>query len=101
MKEFTIESMPKTTFRIKKMNGIEALASRQILIKASENDLQSAYNMMLEKYIEVQVDKDVWQICKQGNNFYPVGLEDNVDALVEIMNEFVKYVQSFFVKSNA
>lgn len=101
MKEFKLESVPNLTFRIKKMNGIEALATRQLLVQMKDGELEKAYNTMLEKYIEVQIDKDVWQKCKIGNNYYPKGLEDNVNALTGIMNEFANYVSSFFLKSNA
>lgn len=101
MKEFKIEELKGVTFRIRKMNGIEAIASRQVLVKASEGDLITAYNMMLEKYIDVQVDKDNWLRCKSGENYYPNGLENNVNALMAIMNEFVQYVSSFFSNSNA
>lgn len=101
MKEFTIESLPKLTFRIRKMNGIEALSCRQALLQIKEGKLEDAYNVMLSKYIDVQIDKDVWQRCKEGGNYYPNGIEDNVNALIEIMNNWVDYVQTFFTKSNA
>ena len=101
MKEFTIEALPNLTFRIKKMNGIEALASRQIILQIRQGKLEEAYYMMLEKYIEVQIDKDLWQRCKQGGNFYPDGIEDNVNALSQIMNNWIEYVSSFFENSNA
>ena len=101
MKEFTITSLPKFTFRIRKMNGIEALAARQVILQIKEGKLEEAYYMMLEKYIDVQVDKDVWQRCKEGRDIYPAGLEDNVEALSELMSKWMEYIADFFTKSNA
>lgn len=96
MKEFTIKDF---TFRIKKMNAVELLALRSQISFDSFESTQNAYNTLLTK-CEVKV-KDAWIQVKQNNDFYPAGVEDDVEVIEGIIKEIISYVKEVFQKSNA
>lgn len=97
-KEFTISAYPQP-FRIKKMNAIELFAMRTQIDFKSFDDALNAFNLILEK-IEVKCGDD-WLPVKEHDTYFPVGIEDNVDAIDELSSEFMKQFRMVFQKSNA
>lgn len=96
MKEFETSGF---TFRIKTMNAIELLALQdQIEFDSYESSIQT-YNTMLE-HVEVKI-KDQWLTVKQKENFYPVDIENNLQAIKDIITHVVNYLKEVFRKSNA
>lgn len=86
-------------FRIKKMNAIELLALRTTLDFENIEKLQATYNNMLER-VEVNIKDDKWIQVKQGDDYYPAGIEDNLELIELIVKEFLNYIKAVFLKSN-
>ena len=96
MEEFKVKDF---TFRLKKMNAIDLLALRSQISFDSFENAQQLYNTILER-VEVKV-KDDWIQVKQGNNYYPASIEEDVDAIETIISEVMTYLKKVFQKSNA
>ena len=101
-KEFHISAY-EHPFRIKKMNAIELFALRtQIDFKNYDFALET-FELILEK-IEVNCG-DSWlpvrEAGKNGAIYFPVGIENNIDAIDELSSEFMKRFRAVFQKSNA
>ena len=99
--EFKIKSL-ENDFRIKKMNALEALALRNVM---DFDDFETTLKMLnaVVEHIEVKC-KDTWLPVKETGRdvFLPVGIEDNVLALNELVNVFLKdYLKPLFRKSDA
>lgn len=93
--EFEIKG---NVYRIKKMNAIELLALRS---QISFEDLTSAekfYNEILEKF-EVKL-KDNWLQVKNGNDYFPAGIEDDLDVISELISKMMEYLREVFIKSS-
>lgn len=86
-------------FRIKKMNVIELMAIRSTMNFDDVDKLQQTYNNMLER-IELQVG-DKWLQVKQGDDYYPAGLENDFELTQDLITFFLSYLKSVFQKSNA
>ena len=86
-------------YRIKKMNAIEMLALRSQIAFDNFEDTMNFYNLLLEK-IEVKCG-DKWLQVKDGENYYPAGIEEDVDTVDELIGKAVEYLKSVFRKSNA
>ena len=97
-REFEIKRR-EGTFRIAIKNGIEALAMRHYIVNMDTNDVVESYNKILE-HIEYNIDKDQWIKVKDGKNYYPNGIENDAQALLELMNYFYSYLYEFFTDSN-
>lgn len=96
---FTISSFPQK-FRIAKMNAIELFALKsQIDFHDYKSSLET-FNLILEK-IEVNVDNDNWLTVKDEDTYFPSGIEENIQAIDEIIAEFMKWFRTVFQKSNA
>lgn len=96
MEEFKIKD---NVFRIKKMNAIEILALRS---QVSFDDYASSEKTYIEILSRVEVKvKDEWISIKQGNNFYPEGIEEDVETIEQIITNVLKYLKEVFQKSNA
>ena len=90
------------TFRIKKMNAIEALALQTSSSMKSVDATQSFFNECLER-IEVKATDDKWLPVKQkGRNVYlPDGIENDGDAIKELIEMFMReFAKPFFKKSD-
>lgn len=87
-------------YRIKKMNAIELLAIQTQMDFNSFEDAAKAYDTILEK-IEVQMN-DKWLQVKDSNSklYFPVGIEDDVEAVSALIKYFMDYLKSVFLKSN-
>ena len=98
MKEFKTKVNEKEfNFRIKEMNGINALSFRTMIMNMdkSVSDSDIAYNTILEN-VQVQVGNN-WVTCKQEDNtFLPEGLENSPKSILDIAYQFLEYVKSFF-----
>jgi len=86
-------------YRIKKMNAIEMLALRSQIAFDNFEDTMNFYNLLLEK-VEVKCG-DKWLQVKDGENYYPAGIEEDVDTVDELIGKAVEYLKSVFRKSNA
>ena len=90
------------TFRIKKMNAIEALALQTSSSMQTVDATQSFFNECLER-IEVKAIDDKWLPVKQkGRNVYlPDGIENNGDAIKMLIEMFMReFAKPFFKKSD-
>lgn len=96
-KEFHISTY-EHLFRIKKMNAIELFALRTQFDFKNFNTALDTFNLILEK-LEVKCDDD-WLPVKEKNIYFPVGIEDNIDAIDELSAEFMKRFRQVFQKSN-
>ena len=89
----------QNTFRVKKMNAIEALALKSVSSLDSTESATSLFNTILEK-VEVKCG-DVWYPVKKGDVYYPAGIEDDVDTIQQLISFFIKeYFQPLFQPSN-
>ena len=86
-------------YRIKKMNAIEMLALRSQIAFDNFEDTMNFYNLLLEK-VEVKCGAK-WLQVKDGENYYPAGIEEDVDTVDELIGKAVEYLKSVFRKSNA
>lgn len=90
------------TYRIRKMNAIEALALQTSSSMKSVDATQAFFNECLER-IEVKVTDDKWLPVKQkGRNVYlPDGIENDGDAIKELIEMFMReFAKPFFKKSD-
>lgn len=97
MNEFVVGDF---RFRIKKMNAIELLAVKNTIAFNTADELKHTYEGLLEK-IEVNIKNDDWLQVKQGNTYYPVGIEDDVEVIDALITNILQYIKSVFTKSNA
>ena len=96
MENFTLNN---NEFRIKKMNAIEVLAMRTQISFDTLEETMKFYNMLLEK-VEVKC-ADKWIQVKDGENYYPAGIEDDIQVIDEIIKHVMDYLKTVFQKSNA
>ena len=97
MDEFIVKINDKDfTFRVKKMNGIQALSFRSLFFNMKDNVEKSnlAYYTILEN-TQVLVGNS-WCDVKQGNSFIPEGLENSATTILEIASKFLDYLKTFF-----
>lgn len=97
MEEFEING---NTFRIKKMNAIELLALRDQIVFDDFDSSEKAYLEILSK-IEVKIKEDQWLQVRQGNNFYPIGIEDDIVSIEALVLKVIGYLKEVFRKSNS
>lgn len=98
-KEFNIKSV-KGDFRIAIKNGIEAVALKYcIMLGDDATQIQKNFETILE-HIEYRIDKDSWLKVKDGNNYYPNNIENNGQAIMDLVEEFMKRLNDFFIQSN-
>ena len=88
------------TFRVKKMNAIEALALRTASSIENTKDALKFFNEILER-MEVQVS-DKWLPVKEKNveAYYPAGIEDDVMTIQKLVDFFLTdFLKPLFTKS--
>lgn len=88
------------TFRVKKMNAIEALALRTASSIESTKEAQTFFNEILER-MEVQI-ADKWLPVKEKNveAYYPAGIEDDIMTIKTLVDFFMKdFLKPLFTKS--
>ena len=103
VKEFTIQSL-SNHFRVKKMNAIELLALRAQIDFDDYKKTEKLYELILNN-IEVEFNGQWLPIREERQNgqadYYPVGIEDDADAISELIQYFLKEVlMPVFMKSN-
>ena len=98
--EFNIKTLPND-FRIAKMNALEALAMRSVI---DFDNFESTYKMLtlIIEHIEVRLDDKWLPVKEKGRDiYYPVGIEDNIYALNELVEVFLNdYFKPLFLKSD-
>ena len=87
------------TYRIKQMNAIELLALRSQLSFDSFDNAKHTYEVLLS-YLEVNV-KNQWLQVKQGNNYYPHNIENDIDSIQTLIQHITNYLKEVFHLSNA
>ena len=99
--EFKIKSL-ENDFRIKKMNALEALALRNVIDFDNFETTLKMLNVVVE-HIEVKCGDNWLPVKETGRDiFFPIGIEENVLALNEIVNVFLNdYFKPLFRKSDA
>lgn len=85
-------------FKIKKMNAVELLALRSQIDFEDYNTTKNLYNILLEN-MEVKINEK-WLPVKEGNNFYPKSIEDDVEAIDKLIQYFMNYLKELFIKSS-
>lgn len=96
MEEFKIEGKDEI-FRIKEMNAIEIFSIRAVM---DYEDIKGAMNtttMLLER-LEVKCGEK-WLPVKNGNNYYPAGIENDYQAIEQLVLKINAYLKSVFQKS--
>jgi len=96
MNEFEVANRK---YRIKKMNAIQLLAIRSTMSFDDTEKVNKTYEQMLE-HIEVNVKDNDWLQVKQGNNYYPAGIEDEINIIQKLITHFLDYMKSVFMKSS-
>lgn len=99
MEQKTID-IGTNTFRVKKMNAIEALALRTASSIENPKEAQKFFNEILER-LEVQI-ADKWLPVKEKNveAYYPAGIEDDVATIQKIVDFFMTdFLKPLFMKS--
>ena len=101
MDEFKITHSSET-FRVKKMNAIEALALQSQIDFDSVESTEKLYNAILER-LEVKVNDQWLPVKEKGRNiYYPDGIENCVNVIQELIHHFLyDYLKPLFQKSNA
>lgn len=99
---FTIESEPDLKFRFKEMSPIDILSiCNEIVNGVSDSEFYKKYLVSALENTEVQINSK-WIPVKEGENYYPVYLKDDIRGLYEIVNKFFeKVIQPVFTKSAA
>lgn len=82
-------------FRIKKMNAIEVLALQTVFDVDDYSKVLACFETMLEK-IEVKIGEQ-WVTVKDGNNYYPADVENNVEIIKELVSYFMRYMKEVFI----
>lgn len=99
MEQKTID-IGTNTFRVKKMNAIEALALRSASDMKSVAGAKQFFNDVLER-LEVQAGEK-WLPVKQvdTNVYLPAGIEDDFTGIQTLVEFFMKeFLTPFFEKS--
>lgn len=99
MEQKTID-IGTNTFRVKKMNAIEALALRTASSIESPKEAIKFFNEILER-MEVQVS-DKWLPVKEKSveAYYPAGIEDDLPTIQALVDFFMtEFLQPLFTKS--
>lgn len=96
MENFTIND---NEYRIKRMNAIELLALRSQISFDNYEETKNFYNLLLEKF-EVKCGKE-WLQVKDGENYYPAGIENDIELIDTLIAKMMEYLKSVFQKSNA
>lgn len=87
-------------FRVKKMNAIEALALKMSSNLKTVESAQTFFNAALER-LEVNAGEQ-WLPVKQKDRdvFLPDGIQNDIDAVQELVEFFLKeFMQPFFSSS--
>ena len=82
-------------FRIKKMNAIEVLALQTVFDVDDYSKVLACFETILEK-IEVKIGEQ-WVTVKDGNNYYPADVENNVEIIKELVSYFMRYMKEVFI----
>lgn len=96
MEEFKINGYTQI-FRIKQMNAIEIFSLRAVLGFDSFDESLNTTISLLER-IEVKCG-DNWFKVKDGNNYYPAGIENDYQAIEQLVFKINSYLKSVFQKS--
>ena len=87
-------------FRIRKMNAIELMALRTQLSFSNFEEAINTYSTLMEN-LEYHF-KDKWLPVKEkGRNiFYPNGIEEDINAISQMLEYVLDYFKSVFPKSS-
>ena len=100
MKEFIVRGK---TYRIKKMNAIEVLALKQHVDFEHFNGTYEFFKLVLER-VEYKMNESQWLPVREVKdklvNYYPSGIEEDIDSLNEIIQTFMDWLKSVFQKSS-
>ena len=101
---FNIKSL-NNNFRVKKMNAIQLLALRSQIDFDNYKKIEKLYTLMLSN-IEVEFDGQWLPVIEENKNgkinYYPANIEENVQAIDELIQYFMKEVlMPVFTSSNA
>ena len=100
-KEFKIDSYKDLTFRVGKIDAIQMLAFRTTMDFTNIESTESTYKFVFE-HLEVNVGNK-WIPVKEKdiNVYYPDGLDNNLNAMNELLAYFLNnVVKPLFMKSN-
>lgn len=88
------------TYRIRKMNAIEALALRSASDMKSVAGAKQFFNDVLER-LEVQANEQWLPVKQEGKNVYlPDGIQDDFTGVQTLVEFFMKeFLTPFFEKS--
>lgn len=88
------------TFRVRKMNVIEALALKTASSLNSTNEAYRFFNDVLER-IEVSVDTRWLPVKEAGRDvYYPAGIEDDANKVKKLVEFFLNdFLTPLFMKS--
>lgn len=98
-KEFNIKAVDGD-FRVCIKNGIEAVSLKYCIMFGEDADKVTKNFETILEHIEYRVDKDSWLKVKDGNDYYPNGIENNAQAVMELVEVFMKKLNDFFLESN-
>lgn len=98
MKEFTINSLKEYTFRVSKISPVTFLALQTQIDFSDLKATETLFNFILE-HIEVNIN-DRWFKVKDGDTYMPMGIEEQLNCLNEIVMYFLNNVyKPVFTKS--
>lgn len=99
--EFSVKSKPELKFRTGKISAVELLALQTQIDFENMKQTTTIFNFILE-HTEVQIGGQ-WVNVKEKNLevYYPVGIEDDIIVLQEIIFYFLTNIlKPIFMKSN-
>lgn len=89
---FTIKSLPELEFRPKKISPIDILSISTTMDLENFNKTKEAYSFALEN-VEVKIGDKWFEVKHPGRDVYmPVGIEENLTALNELLGWFFENI---------
>jgi len=89
---FTVESLPGTSFRPKKVTAVELLSIAPMIVSEKLNVSMELYEFVLT-HLEVNCNNVWFSVKEPGTETYmPLGIESNIKALNEVSNWFISNV---------
>lgn len=87
-------------YKMKDMNAIEIMAMQSQMSFDNYEKTENFYKLLLEK-MEVKIN-DKWLPVKEKGReiYYPDGIENDIEAIGNMLTYCSKYLKSVFPKSN-
>lgn len=99
--EIKIESEPNLTFRFKNISPVKILSmANEVLMSTQQGSQREHFLSEALEATEVKIG-ETWLPVKEGENYYPASIRDNLNALFQLTNlYFEKVIKPVFTGSD-